>query len=159
MSTQAQTTTPKRGRGRPPKTHDNSRVRAALEPWFIHAGSGIADPGEGDERPASLTGMSWLDDIITGVSRMQTEGQKSTRPLDRGLILRILLRCPTIDASSVAAVTGRDYERAQADRYTAAARVASKGVAAELDRRPKWVGRVAADAAHMAAFDALAAVL
>lgn len=153
MSAPAETTTPKRGRGRPPKTHDNRRVQAALVPWYIHGGSVVDDPGDGDEHPASLTGMSWLDDIITGVSRMQTEGQKSTRPLDRRLILRILLRCPTIGSASVWAVAGRDYEKAQTDRYTAAARVASKGVAMELDRRPEWVARLEADAAYMEEFD------
>lgn len=153
MSTQAETTTPKRGRGRPPKTHDNSRVQAALVPWFIYGGDVVEDHGDGDEHPAPLTGAPWLDDIITGVSRMQTKGQKSTRPLDRGLILRILLRCPTIDATSVWAVTGRNYERSQTDRYTAAAWVASKGIAAELDRRPEWGGRLEADAAYLEGFD------
>ena len=153
MNAQAQTTTPKRGRGRPPKTHDNRRVQASLVPWFIYGGSVDDDHGEGCERPESFTGMSWLDDIIAGVSRMQTEGQKSTRPLDRSLILRILLRCPTIDATSVSAVTGRGYGRAQTDRYTAAAWVASKGVATELDRRPGLVERLATDAAHLTEFD------
>ncbi|MDZ4290987.1 MAG: hypothetical protein U1C47_03590 [Hydrogenophaga sp.] len=144
-----------RGRGRPPKTHDNSRVQAALTPWFIYAGSGVEDHGTGDDRPQSLTGMSWLDDILTGASRMQTEGQKSTRPLDRGVILRALLRCKTIDPTSVAEAIGRGHGRAQTDRYTAAARVASKGVAAAMDRRPAWVQQVADDAAHMAGLDAM----
>lgn len=153
MSAQTETATLKQGRGRPPKTHDNRRVQAALVPWFIHAGSGSVDHGDGGERPESFTGMSWLDDIIAGVSHMQSEGQKSTRPLDRSLILRILLRCPTIDATSVSAVTGRDYGRAQTDRYTAAARVASKGVAAELDRRPGVVERLTAVAVYLTNFD------
>lgn len=144
-----------RGRGRPPKTHDNSRVQAALVPWFLYAGSRVEELGGGEERPPSLTGMSWLDDILSGASRMQTEGQKSTRPLDRGVILRALLRCKTIDPTSIAKAIGRDHGRAQTDRYTAAARVASKGVAAAMDRRPAWVKQVADDAAHIAGLDAI----
>jgi len=127
-----------RGRGRPAKEHDNSRVQAALVPWFISASSGFEDQSVEHVYQPMFRGSPWLDDILTGVSRMQSEGQNSTRPLNRDLILRVLLRCETISSASVAVVIGRDHQRAQTDRYTAAARVASKGVAAELDRRPEW---------------------
>lgn len=147
MSVQAEAATPKRGRGRPPKTHDNRRVQAALIPWLTFGGGGCVD------RPAVFTGMAWLDDILTGASQLQSEGQRSTRPLDRRLILRILLRCPIIDTASVSVVTGRDYERAQIDRYTAAARVASKGVAAQLERRPEWAAQMEANTACLYEFD------
>lgn len=141
MSAQEQTNTPMRGRGRPPKIHDNSRVQAVLMSWSI-AGS--------ISRPA------WLNDIITGAACLGTGDAKnrSQRPLCAALIFNVLRNCPVIYAASVASVIGHHYSRSQTDRYTAAARVASKGITAELCRRPEWVAQVAEGAAHMAGFEA-----
>ena len=143
-----------RSRGRPARTYDNRRVRAVLVAWHTAASCG-AD--EVDDQPP-LDDVSWLDDILTGVSRLQTEGQKSTRPLDRGLILRVLLRCEVINCGSVAQAIARDYGRSQVDRYAAAARVASTAIERELQRRPAWVKRVEDDAAGIMAFDTVQVV-
>lgn len=148
MSTDVRMSTPlvRRGGGRPTLIHDNAHVREVLVAWC-----GYGDPDEVTDGG----GTGWVGDILTGVSWLQSKGQNSTRPLDKTLILRVLLHCDSITSEAVGRTIGRDHCRSQADRYTAAARVASKAIEAELDRRPEWVRQVLDAAASMAALDTM----
>ena len=135
-------------KGRPAKSHDNARVREVLSAWSVCEGSVAEDVADG-------CGDRWLSDILTGVSWLQTHGQQSTRPLNSSLILRVLVHCDSITSEAVGRCIGRGLKRAQVDRYTAATRVASKAIEAELDRRPQWVRQVLDDAAYFAELDVM----
>lgn len=123
-SARAAATTPSRGRGRPALVLDNRRVQA-----FIHCFDTARDLAEA---------MPRLDDAITGITHLQTEGQASTRPLSKLMLFRALQRCPAIDTASVAVALGREYSLATVKRYTAIARVASKAIDRLLDLHPSW---------------------
>lgn len=116
--------TPSRGRGRPALIHDNSRVQA-----FVLCFDNASDLAETIPR---------LNDAITGITHLQTEGQASTRPLSKPMLFRALQGCATIDTLSVAVALGRDYSLAAVKRYTAIARVASKAIDRLLDMHPAW---------------------
>lgn len=121
-----QTTPPdtKLGRGRPPMEHDNSRVRA-----FLRAFESTTDIREN---------LPSLDDVLTGITYLQPEGQDSTRPLSKGSLLHVLQHCKTISTESVKAAIGPAYSLSQVKRYALAARVASKVIAHNLNQRPAW---------------------
>lgn len=131
------TETPPR-RGRPAIVHDNRRVRAFLQ-------ESICDPepehpfdrsdDEHDDAPR------WVSDVLIGNTHLQTEGQKSTRPLSRHLLVRVLTRCDDLSAESVAEALRRDYSRAAIQRYTAHARAASKALDRLIDVRPRRPSR------------------
>lgn len=129
-----------RPRGRPAIVCDNQRVAAFLSHYPT-----AFDLGQ--DRPA-------LDDVLTGATMLQTEGQGSTRPLSRIKLFAVLQHCPTISSKAVADIMGGECSRSQADRYTAAARVASKAIASHLDRHPAWEQEAATLAASMEAIDA-----
>jgi hypothetical protein len=80
-----------------------------------------------------------LDDVLTGIVRLQTEGQDSTRPLSRGTLLHVLQHCKTISTETVRAAMGPTYSITQVKRYALAARVASKVIAHNLNMRPNWI--------------------
>ena len=82
--------------------------------------------------------MPRLDDAITGITHLQSEGQASTRPLSKPMLFRALKRCKTIDTASVAVALGREYSLATVKRYTAVARVASKAIDRLLDMHTSW---------------------
>jgi hypothetical protein len=140
MSTDAQTTTPKRGRGRPPKDHDNRRVAAFMSHYPT-----AFDLGQ--DRPA-------LDDVLTGATLLQTEGQGSTRPLSRLKLFMVLQHCPTISTGAVSGIFGGECSPATAVRYAAIARVASKAIASHLDRHPAWEEEASTLATSMETIDA-----
>lgn len=121
-----QTTPPdtKRGRGRPAIEHDNRRVRA-----FLRAFESTTDIRES---------LPSLDDVLTGITHLQPEGQGSTRPLSKGSLLHVLQHCKTISTESVQAALGPSYTRTPVTRYTIAARVASKVIEHNLNQRPAW---------------------
>lgn len=139
MSAQAQITTPTRGRGRPPKAHDNRRVAA-----FVSHYPTAFDLGQ--DRPA-------LDDVLTGAAHLQSAGQGSTRPLSRLKLFMVLQHCQTISTGAVSGVLGGECCRSQADRYAAAARVASRAIVCHLERRPEWEGEAATLATSRAEID------
>jgi hypothetical protein len=123
-----------RKRGRPAASLDNRAVRQFLvnipSEWEAHTpGAVVCDPWalKGPQRRQ-------LEDVLTGAVYLQSEGQASTRPLARPLLLRVLQRCDTITSKGVSEAIGRDYSRATFDRYMAVARVASKAIAALLER-------------------------
>lgn len=123
---------PRRGRGRPAKSHDNRRVAEFIEATFI------ADP------PAELSPYAgsppWarpLESILTGVAWLQSEGQASTRCLSVHR-LRCVLLCPAINVPAVAEALGEHTGQSTAERYTLHARVASKAIASLLDQNPHW---------------------
>ncbi|QTD44214.1 hypothetical protein [Ottowia testudinis] len=78
-----------------------------------------------------------MDDIFTGVSRLQAEGDGSTRPLSRSRLFHVLSVCDDISADAVAQAMSDVGER-QARKYAGHARVASKAIARLLDQRP-WM--------------------
>lgn len=113
-----------RRRGRPPRSLDNASVKA-----FLIVATHPAAP----ERWRGPVG-----DILTGATFLQSEGQGSTRPLSRRLLLRILQTCDNITSNEVSRVIARNYSRSQVDRYMASARVASKALSDLLARHPEW---------------------
>jgi hypothetical protein len=84
-----------------------------------------------------------IDDGLVGVTHLQTEGQASTRPLSKRRLFEALQRCGSIDTVGVAHALGRGYSLATVKRYTAAARVASKAIASNLDQHPAWESEAA----------------
>lgn len=118
-----------RRRGRPSLFHDNTRVQAFVSNY------------------ASAFEMTqdWplLDDVFTGVTLLQTEGQCSTRPLSKFRLFLALHRCPAITSRSVSEALGGCCQ-STAVRYAACARVASKAIAWCLERNPAWEREAAA---------------
>lgn len=126
MNTPTGGDTPKRQRGRPAISHDNARVRAFVCNF--------------DSLSALTEALPRLDDVLTGITCLQSVGQASTRPLSKRMLFAALQRCETIDTLGVAVALGRDYKRAAIARYTAVARVASKAIDRLLDMHPAWEG-------------------
>lgn len=124
MTAQTIQPAPKRRRGRPAIEHDNRRVRLFLRAF--DSNSDIRD------------NLPTLDDVLTGIVRLQTEGQGSTRPLSRGTLLHVLQHCKTISTETVQAAMGPAYSITQVKRYALAARVASKVIDHNLNMRPSW---------------------
>ena len=118
------TDTKRTPRGRPAIEHDNSRAQAFLS--CFHSTDDIRE-----HLPA-------LDDVQTGITHLQPEGQDSTRPLRRGLLLLVLQHCQTISTATVQAALGPAYSLSQIKRYALAARVASKVIVHNLNRHPSW---------------------
>ena len=128
MSAHAENTTPKRGRGRPPKTHDNSRVQEYLR------ACGLQDRGK---HFAALPRISWLSDLLRAAECAQTKGQNSNGPLNGRLIFGILLSCSVVGASTIGEALPRDYSPAQMGRYALASEFASQQIARYLDQCPE----------------------
>lgn len=83
---------------------------------------------------------SWarpLDNILTGVAWLQSEGQASTRCMSVQRLKGVLL-CPSINVPAVAAALGEHAGHSTAERYTLHARVASKAIISLLDKNPHW---------------------
>jgi hypothetical protein len=112
-------------RGRPAIVHDNRRVQAFVQ-RFAGAFCDLAE-----ELPA-------LNDVLTGITHLQTEGQDSSRPLSKHMLLRVLHGCDSISTEAVAVALVREYSKAAVARYTAHARTASKAIEALLDRHSDW---------------------
>lgn len=125
MTSLTTTSTPKPRRGRPAIEHDNRRVRL-----FLRAFDSNSDIREN---------LPTLDDVLTGIVRLQTEGQDSARPLSRGTLLHVLQHCKTISTEAVQAAMGPTYSITQVKRYALAARVASKVIEHNLNMRPSWL--------------------
>ncbi len=128
-------------RGRPTITHDNTRVQAFV--CNFHSPHALAEA------------MPGVDDTLTGITYLQTEGQASTRPLSKRMVFRALQRCALVSTESVAAALGRDYSKAAAARYTASTRVASKAIARLLDQFPEWEAQAANLKAERTQYDDL----
>jgi len=111
--------------GRPTIHHDNSRVQELMVNFdFI---SNLAEV------------LPRLDDVLTGMTHLQTEGQASTRPLSKKKLFRVLRSCPVISTAEVALSIGRSYSRATVARYALHARAASKVVEHLLHHNPQWM--------------------
>jgi hypothetical protein len=120
---QAPSTQPSK-RGRPTIAHDNRRVKALT--LCFDTGTDLCEA------------LPQLDDVLTGITYLQSEGQASTRPLSKRLLLRVLQRSDTISTQCVSVALGRDYSAAAIARYTAVARAASKAIDRLLDQYPSW---------------------
>lgn len=125
MTPQIEPSVTKRGRGRPTIEHDNARVQA-----FLLAFESTTDIR--DNLPS-------LDDVLTGIVSLQPEGQASTRPLSKSTLLHVLQHCETINTQAVRDAMGPAYSLTQVKRYALAARVASKVIEHNLNRRPAWL--------------------
>lgn len=97
-----------------PKTHNNTRVRAFLAGY-------VSMQELCEDYPP-------IDDIISGILELKTEGVTSTRTLSRQVLFHILQQCRTIDLSSVKGTTRVPYAYTTLAAYAALARVASKAV-------------------------------
>lgn len=120
-------------RGRPPRAHDNARVSAFMGSYL--------EVGE------LLECWPRMDDILTGVAHLQSEGQGSTRPMSKRLLFRVLRSCPLISTQAAAVALGLRYSLTSAKRYAASAVVASRAVLALLVADPRYeaAGGLAAD--------------
>jgi hypothetical protein len=119
------TTLQPRPRGRPAIVHDNRRVQAFVQKFG----------GAFTELSAELP---QLDDVLTGITHLQSEGQDSTRPLSKHMLMRVLHGCDSITTEATAAALRRSYSRSAVARYTAHARAASKTIERLLDQHPHW---------------------
>lgn len=117
-------------RGRPAVTFDNTRVRAFLSSFDYLFGLKGRRYGAGDVHLS-------IGDIFVGVSRLQTDGQASSKPLSTGRLFHILSHCDRISTAAVTEVAPELGER-QVRRYAGHARVASKAIARLLAQRP-WM--------------------
>lgn len=129
-------------RGRPAISHDNRRVRAFLRRFASDSRFDSVEDVRGDELPG------WVSDALVGVAHLQTEGQKSTRPLSRRMLLLLLSRCDKLTTEDVAAALLRDYSRTAIHRYTAHARTASKAIEGLLQGRDENFPGSGSDSAH-----------
>lgn len=128
-----------RGRGRPPRVQDNSRVAAFL----------IAAAACYPAVPASNSCRGPLCDVLTGAQWLQSEGQASTRSLSRVRLLRVLSGCPAISPQAVRQALGGVASRSTVDRYAASARVASRAILGLLERHPEWEAEALEDSAYL----------
>lgn len=103
---------------RPPTTHPNGSVTVFLAGYFSAA--------------EACEELSWLDDILAGVVWLKTDGDSGTRPLSLKVLFCVLQRCEVISTSGVGAVLAGRARPRTVERYAAAARVASKAIAARL---------------------------
>ena len=105
-----------------PKHHDNTTTRDLLEHFL----------GTEDLR----CNFSPINDVLVGVSQLKTAGDGATRALVRvDLLFRILQALPGITSEAVQRFMGPGSSARTAWAYAAAARVASKAIAAEVHKR------------------------
>lgn len=118
----------KRGGGRPPMHHDNSRVQSFLRKFVT--------------TKELLTVFPRLDDVLIGAGWLQTVGEAHERPLSKGKLIQVLRGCEVIETQAVTSVlAARQYSppgKSTVARYAAAARVASKSIDRLLDEHPGW---------------------
>lgn len=122
-----------RGRGRPALTLDNKRVAEFLRSFR-------EEGGEVEESVWIASYPSAVQDILCGAAALRTDISKLNRFTLRPKRLLLLLEsCDTICTEATqAAVSHLAYSLSHAKRLTAAMRVASKAIAAWLDRNPAW---------------------
>lgn len=101
------------------KSFDNRIVQEHLSP-----GTTLAEAYEA--RP-------WLEDILTGTVLLKTQGETASRPLRKSMVLHILGTCEVITVEAVHRVTNHRYSNAQASKYAACARVASRAIRSHLE--------------------------
>jgi hypothetical protein len=98
--------------------------------------------------------LPWLDDILSGVLALRTEGDTGTRSLSRKVLFRILRRFDAITTRSLTVDLAGRYSGRTVERYAATARVASHAIAAHIAgterKRPQTLkeAREALDAPH-----------
>jgi hypothetical protein len=115
---------------RPPTTHPNAEVADYLADYFS-ASEACAD-------------LPWLDDILTGVLALRTDGDSRTRSLSRKVLFLVLQRCQVISTKHVGTALGGRYQPRTVERYASLARVASLATAARLPRAGAAPGSVLA---------------
>jgi hypothetical protein len=111
-----------------PKRHDSGQVYGFLSGYFsAHEMC--------QDYPA-------IDDILSGVLELQSEGSTSTRSLSRQVLFHILQTCPLIDVESVNEATHRRYSYRSLAAYAATARTASKAIQGFLAKLPPFALRL-----------------
>ena len=111
-----------------PKRHDNGQVQGFLS-GYLSAHEVCLD------YPA-------VDDILSGVLELQTEGSTSTRSLSRQVLFHILQSCPLIDVESIKLATHGRYSYRSIAGYAATARTASKAIQGFLAKLPPFALRL-----------------
>ncbi len=105
-----------------PKTFDNASVARFLADYW--SASDLIDS------------IPQTDDILSGVLGLKTSGDTSTRSLSRSTLFVVLQNCDTIDVRSIDEVTLGRYGERTLQAYAALGRVASKALAALIQRLP-----------------------
>lgn len=105
-----------------PKTHDNLAVSRFLADYW--SASDL------------IESVPQADDILAGVLGLKTAGDTATRSLSRSTLFVVLQNCETIDVRSIDEVTLGRYGERTLQAYAALARVASKALAALIQRLP-----------------------
>ena len=111
-----------------PKRHDNRQVHEFVGGYF-KAYEVCRD------YPA-------IDDILSGILELQTEGSTSTRSLSRQVLFHILQSCPFIDVESIRQATHGRYSYRSLAGYAATARTASKAIQGFLAKLPPFALRL-----------------
>jgi len=102
-------------RGRPVKVQDNRTVHAFASNFWNATDMTQVYPG--------------TDDILSGVLALKTDGDSATRSLSRTCLFHILSNLDSISVREVQALLRSNYSERTVQKYTEAARVASKGLA------------------------------
>ena len=103
-------------RGRPAKMQDNHAVREFASNFWNATDMTSVYPA--------------TDDILAGVLGLRTEGDSATRSLSRTSLFHILSNLGSISVREVQALLRSSYSERTVQKYTEAARVASKALAA-----------------------------
>lgn len=109
-------------RGRPAILFDNRRVQTFMSSFDSYLDLIEAHP--------------LLEDVFTGASRLQTEGEDHDRPLRRARLFYGLQANEVLTSASFSGL----YSRSASARYFAAARVISRQTSRLLDQHPAWEG-------------------
>lgn len=105
-----------------PKKHDNRAVAQFLSDYW--SASDLTE------------NLPQADDVFSGVLALKTEGDTATRSLSRTTLFTVLQACETIDVQAINEATLGRYSERTLQAYAAAARVASKALAALIRRLP-----------------------
>jgi hypothetical protein len=103
-------------RGRPAKMQDNRAVREFASNFWNATDMTSLYPG--------------TDHILSGVLALKTDGDSATRSLSRTSLFHILSNVDSISVREVQALLRSSYSERTVQKYTEAARVASKALAA-----------------------------
>lgn len=139
------TTIPKRPRGRPSITYNNTFVRL----WLLRQ---VKQEDEDDTLPLLNPSHSiysyagWVNDAITGAARLNNSDKYTGQPIRTSLILKLLLSLPTITNTAVkqwvAPWMGGTVSRQYVNQLTNAAIAAGKSIDYQLEKREVWDGMI-----------------
>ena len=140
------TTIPKRPRGRPPITFNNTFIRL----WLLRQVKQEEGREEDDALPPLNARYSiysyagWVNDVVTGAARVNNSDKYTGLPISISLVLKILFALPTITNAAVeqwvAPWMGGTVSRQYVNQLTNAAIAAGKAIDYQLEKREVWDG-------------------